>query len=670
MEHKQDFLNQTRETNQFEDQESEKKESVVKKSAKSAVGLFFVTFRLIPYILISVFFVLIIAIIFLALTIAPHYATIKSVYGHGLEAQVQFEKGGQYFQEQKFDLAGEEFAKAEESFSKARDSLKLLETSFLFNIQYLNDQLIVAKDILFIGQKTAESLQSITDFAGEIKSVFASEELNFSQIDIVKKKDVLALVMNSDERFRDLQISLDLVNTTLKDINRHQPLFIFDPIVDPLQQELPRVKRVMDSFMKVLKLLPALTGYPEEKTYLIIMQNNREMRASGGFIGTYGILKVANADLQEMFLDNSYNLDFPVKGILHVEPPEPIREYLRQEDWFFRDSNWWPDFPTSAEKMQWFYHEEGGEEELDGVIAITPNVIEDLLGLMGDFTVEDLTFTGENFWEQLEYQVEYGYYKQGIPESDRKDIIGTLGQMIIAKLYTTPLSDWSALIDLMQKQIEEKHMVFYFNDSEFQEYAHANEWTGEVKPYDGDYLMFIDSNMAALKTDAVMDRTATYKLVQNKNGEVEVELKIKYQNLGVFDWHTTRYRTYTRLYLPNGTELIEIKNGNKVYDTEDIDQYEEFGKQVYGIFFEVEPQTNRDIVWRYKLPTRISQQIEEGKYNLLVQKQIGLPKYNLQLDLEFNQDIKKSGLNGPKDSNKIFYTEVLKKDREYTVVFE
>ena len=178
--------------------------------------------------------------------------------------------------------------------------------------------------------------------------------------------------------------------------------------------------------------------------------------------------------------------------------------------------------------------------------------------------------------------------------------------------------------------------------------------------------MLVDANLAALKTDEVMERTMNYNLSEKDQGFVST-VRVNYQNMGNFSWKTTRYRTYTRLYVPLNSELLSIKVGEEKVKDQDIDLYREFDKTAFGLFFQVEPQQSVTVEWKYRLPESLSKSILE-EYNLMVQKQPGIPKMNLQLDLNFQKSI----LGGPeffKDSgkNQVKHVEVLKKDQQFSV---
>ena len=660
-------------------------DNVGKRISKSAWSYVLIPLKLLPYF-IAVILILAIGIgIFAGVSIAPYYASLKAVYAAGLNGQAELTAAQDFIVKQDFKSALASLTAAEKSFAEAKQGLGIAGQAAIFRSAPVKNQLIVAEDVVEIGSIVARSLKNLTAIGVEIQDTLKMDKLSWQGISSEKKEQMLAIMVDSVDELTAVEGEFKLAGEKLVDINRRQPLFIFDKAVNPLRDKIPKTQKAFGNLVTMAKLLPAFAGYPAERTYLFILENNREMRPSGGFIGTYGILKIENAEIKTFFTDNSYNLDQPYNTKLNIDSPAPMKQYMNQPKWFFRDSNWWPDWPTSAEKAEWFYEQEGGKEKLDGVIAITPTVIENLIGVLGEFKVGDMTFDKKNFWEKLQYEVEFGYNEKGVATSDRKDVIGDLGQQMLARLYTLPMSEWTSLIDLVSEEVQEKQILLYFNDAPMQQLAVENGWAGEVKDFSGDYLMLVDANLAALKTDSVMARTVKYSLTLENNTDSGTdkntdkhadsyiaEAKVTYQNLGTFSWKTTRYRTYTRLYVPAGSDLIGVwADGVPLHAIDvrpgKVDVYSEFGKFAFGVFFEVEPQKAKTIVWKYKLPEAINAQIKNGEYSLLVQKQPGIIDFNLQLDLQFAQKIKQSvkGLSAAK--NQIKHAEVVDRDQIYNV---
>ena len=134
------------------------------------------------------------------------------------------------------------------------------------------------------------------------------------------------------------------------------------------------------------------------------------------------------------------------------------------------------------------------------------------------------------------------------------------------------------------------NILFYFNDPQVQAIAQNLNWSGEVKAVSGDYLMVVDANLAAFKTDRVMEENIFYSLNKSASGVLS-KVVVDYKHTGGFDWKTTRYRSYVRVYVPRGSKLVKASG----FGDGDIDiSQDDFGREGYakdyfGGFVSVEP---------------------------------------------------------------------------------
>ena len=292
-----------------------------------------------------------------------------------------------------------------------------------------------------------------------------------------------------------------------------------------------------------------------------------------------------------------------------------------------RDANWSPDWPTAAEKIKEIFNGESlaidaGSEPFTGIAAITPDFIGDLLRLVGPIVVRGETYTPDNFQPLLQYNVEVAYKDQNISAWDRKDIVDELMSELKSCLFKLSADKLSELIKIVDNNIAEKNLQVYFPNAGWQSLAQEIGLSGEVKNPGSDYLMIIDANLGAFKSDAVIKKDITYTLNQNKDG-LSAVVRLDYRHEGGFDWRTTRYRSYTRIYAPLGSRLISLKGVDET--TADISVTDDSGlnKTVFGFFWTIEPGTGASAILSYNLPDRINVQMKTGVYGLMVQRQAG-----------------------------------------------
>ncbi|MBI5621984.1 DUF4012 domain-containing protein [Candidatus Falkowbacteria bacterium] len=384
-------------------------------------------------------------------------------------------------------------------------------------------------------------------------------------------------------------------------------------------------------------LTRALGGPDGQKNYLIVLQNNHELRPSGGFVGAYGIMTVEDGKIVNWRLDDSYGLDKAAERYLRIEPPPPIKEYIT-DYWWFRDANWSPDWPTSAVQLMSLYGQEGGREKLDGVVALDPTLITDVVDILGPLSVDGLEFNADNFIDDLQYQVEQAYLEQGIPKTNRKDIIGKLASQLMDRLDQAKPLTILKVVTVVLKNLEQKHLLVYSTDPKLQQQLIDHRWAGVVQSFDGDYLMVADANMVARKTDWVMNRTLSYQLRQRGNHLLAI-LTLRYTNTGEYDYRTSRMRDYTRVYVPAGSILLNATGAMQNDRGETADQPgrvtvgSELGKTVFGWFWYINPGESRTAILEYQLPDSLSL---ANAYTLLVQKQAGTAGHPLIIDVKLD----------------------------------
>jgi len=402
------------------------------------------------------------------------------------------------------------------------------------------------------------------------------------------------------------------------------------------------LKANVDLALYKLESIDRLAGYPEKSNFLFLLQNNAELRPTGGFIGTYGIIETNLGDISRFDTHDIYHIDMPVKDKINVTPPQALVKYLGVDRWYMRDSNWSPSWPESARQAEWFFREENKlldkpdiVGDFDGVLGITPSLITDLLYLTGPLTIENVTYDKDNFSKLLEYRVEKGYVDLGVSSWERKEVIGDIAEILKKRLLDLPSSQWPGLINVLSRNLASKDILIYLHDESLNNIIKENNFSGEIVQAPLDYLMVVDANMAAYKTDEVISRSINYNL-EEKDGNLFVNLKIHYAHQGDFDWRTTKYRTYTRIYVPLGSQLVQVSDLGE----EKVSISEDFQKTVFGAFHTIEPGEIGTLQFYYKLPKNLTTKIlEKGEYSLYTQKQPGVKNSKLTIDLKLKNKL-------------------------------
>lgn len=583
-------------------------------------------------------------LLILALALLANYQSFKEIYSKSVAGKNNFLAAQQKISTQDFTGANQEIAQAEQNFTAAQISLR--KVKWAQNIPLLGRQLKAIDNTLTAGINIASALEKITQLGEDAFSVIKDKDISLDKISKKDKEKILKKMYESPVDLQSAQKELELAISAIEGIPDTGLLGVIKNAIAPIKDNLPMLQGVVDKAIPIVEALPSLAGYPGEKTYLFLLENNHELRPTGGFIGTYGILKVANGEIKEFGTDNIYNLDNKGKEFLFIEPPEPLAKVSSQ--WLMRDANWSPDFPTSAQKAEEFYHlETQTNDNIDGVIAVTPEFIKSLIKLTGPIVVQDEEFDENNLVDKLQDTTTMNFWKKGYDDSTRKDIINTMANILLQRVMTLPKEKFADLWQAFVDNVDQKQILLYLKDEHIQQYITEANWDGRIKDteYTGrDYAMVIDANLAALKTDKVMEKDYEYS-ISKEGDDYLVNLKMHYRNNGTgYVGLTTRYISYTRVYVPRGSELISsngfVTDSKEKYGKPTaalVTQDEEFNKTIFEGLIDVEPQTDLTVELNYKLPQEIKDMINSGRYDLYFQKQPGTIDNALILNVNLGQ---------------------------------
>ncbi len=508
-----------------------------------------------------------------------------------------------------------------------------------------------ARDVLTAGRDLAKILTETQGASGAVTGKLPDITTVFKDLTPSQKREILESVALNAPRLRLSASKVDSALASFDSISDTGVSGSLKSDLAPLRGRLLDMRAGINAVLPVAEILPGVLGFPDEKTYLLFLENSTELRPTGGFLSMVGLLKVRDADLMSADVSDVYAYDGPSETFPRPAPPEPIRKYIGIDKWYLRDANWSPDFMVSAGVMQKFFGEESAirfgtaAPHVDGVIAVTPRLAQDVLRLTGPITIDGHKFDADNLIDELEFQVEQGFAKEGISREERKNIVGQLLNETIRRVSAFSLAQMLTLIADAQDALKQRDILLYSDDPDLQRLILEQGWGGQLADVKGDYLAWFDANLASLKTDAVMSRSLRYQVSPGAGGLIG-KVSMTYRNRGTFTWKSTRYRTYARVYVPAGSELLSVAgalDNDKIKDPTGrpgkADIGDELGRRWFGAFISVEPGDTRTLEFTFRLSPSVAAAVASGAYSLDIQKQAGTGKPGLTLDLDFGKKL-------------------------------
>ena len=338
-----------------------------------------------------------------------------------------------------------------------------------------------------------------------------------------------------------------------------------------------------------------IAGTPfESKSYLVVLQNNNELRPSGGRIMAAGSITFKNGLFSDIEISNFEELANLSKNI---DTPYPT-----QDNYSFFDANYDPDFTLAANNLIATYKTVNPNSRFDGVIALNVTVLKDILNIIGSIYVNEERINSKNIFEKIE-------------NSDGQTL-REIGKAIISKSFCSILS-WRNLSDMFVKNFNEKQIQLYVFDKNLQNKLDEKKWSGAwPKNFEGDFLATVEANLGQNQINKYINRALNYRLYLcnpkiNKYCSYEGKIAYTIENVDRSP-EAKNYKGYIRFYFPKNTNL---KSANTNITHEDNQNY-----TVIGTLVNLNPGERKTIEMMVELPEVI---FNQEVYNLYIPKQSG-----------------------------------------------
>ncbi len=537
-----------------------------------------------------------------------------------------------------------ELKKASNNFSQAKnelESINLIIKNIINLTPEYKKEFEAAKKLVAIGEKLSKSAAILTASLDKIKIEKSIDSLNLTEKLTILKNDLNLMLPDLKSAASDLQ-----------KINLNKIPKPYQTKIKKLQIALPILEKNVANFVSSSDLILKLLGQESKKRYLLLFQNNNEIRPTGGFIGSFALVDIDKGNIKKINIPGGGPYDLKAGLKVNVESPKPL--HLINPRWEFQDANWFADLPTSAEKLIWFYEKSGGPT-VDGLIFINATFLEKILTIIEPIELPkyNKTISADNFFQTIQESVELEYDKK---ENKPKQIIADLTPKIINGLLKSDKKQFTEILDLILTSLNEKEIQFYFTNFILEKAVLKNNWGGRLKDTDKDYLNIVSTNIAGEKTDAKIKQTANLEVNIKNDGSITNTLNITKTHLGKKgeNFYGVPNLDYLRIYVPQNSQLISasgfekmppelftilhpeiyqkdptiafINKTKKIESESQTEIFKENGKTVFANWFKIEPGETKTVTLKYKPPFQLNlkKQNQQLDYLNLIKKELNL----------------------------------------------
>lgn len=471
----------------------------------------------------------------------------------------------------------------------------------------------------------AESLDQGASVVGGVINTFEITKTLMSNITDNRQYDLNEISSKLSAELDLLYVNLGFLKSQVDSFNNY-PLSLVKAKLNSSEVDLGDISKKIYAAKEVSSNLNEILGGEKAKKYLILFQNNMEIRPTGGFIGSFAIVTFEKGRLIDVNVSDVYSADGQLNG--HVDPPQAIKDVLGEGGWYMRDANWDPDFPTSASKIEWFLDKEVSEQ-VDGVIGIDLNLVQKLLDVTGPIELPEIgkVINSENLYLTVQNEVEDNFFPGSIKKAT---VLSSLSSKLIEELENLSDEKKPEVLKQVYLSLEERHMQIFLHQQNVQRTLSSLDYTGSVdvatdcglRCFKDSYYL-VDANLGVNKANYFINRSQELYLNLNKEN-IKHELQVTYTNsANVNLGNDGKYKNYARLIIPKDSTVgsVRVYHEGGTYENIEYKTEEISGRKEIGFLLEVLPSTSSKLQISWTIPQdEISQ---GGEYRLKVNKQAG-----------------------------------------------
>ena len=372
------------------------------------------------------------------------------------------------------------------------------------------------------------------------------------------------------------------------------------------------------AFLFIKPFLPFknyLLGTPKPTSYLILLGNDSEIRANGGFAGSYAKV-IANYPKIDLSFQDIYVPNGQLQG--YVAPPAPIQEAFQHGTWQLANADWEPDFATAASSIKWFF-EKGDEINPDNLVILNLTSIKKVLDVVGSFSVPEYEakITPDNLYLFLQGKAEVNFFPGS---TQKKDALTAVGQALKQAILNLPLNKKVKIAQILYQDLVKKNIVVNSTNQYFQTLLETKNFAGRLTSNTPDTFLMVEANLGANKANAYVKRQTTHN-ISIKNNLTTHQVKVQFTNLSPeanpnppFHYGGD-YKAFIRLYLPQDAQYIQLASESGTIKFTPVQKY---GLTELGFWQTTRAQNQSQFTLTYTLP------ITKDKYNLTILKQHSL----------------------------------------------
>lgn len=490
------------------------------------------------------------------------------------------------------------------------------------------------------GVKGARQLvEAITPLSQYIRDFEPAVDFGSSSTKTTREyREYLSEMSKSRYKVDDASYKISLASEMMKNVDTKVfPKQFQNKILD-IKDTIKKIDSSTKLYKEAIIFLPELLGKDGRRRYLVLLQNESEMRATGGWLTSYGIIGVEGGQIREIYVDDIYNAD----GSLRIKnkkyaPPKSMKDALEINEWSFSLANWYPNLGETHLLVETFTKDLGIGNNIDGVITIDVSFLQKLLSKWGGIEVpgEDSIVTSDNVYTKI-----FEMHNNFVPGSTQKTtFLANLANEIVKKILSMKIGEMVALGDVFSSSFDEKHIQATFSNFDALNFFSSRNWAGSLDSRYNSAPAAIDWNWGGNKANLFLDKNYVLNVNVLNKDSIAFEYSLSVENKSVSDKYPYGdYKNYQRIYLPPEAKLLKVEG----FENNKYDVYKESGFKIVAGWFNTPIKNISSLNIAYTLERSAGSEnfpLELNNhdiyFDLNIFKQAGEKRYAYKVDIEY-----------------------------------
>jgi hypothetical protein len=401
-----------------------------------------------------------------------------------------------------YDAAAAAFASAREDFERAQSRMNWSFASVALPLPVIGTNVRSARTLLDVGEELSDTGRRL------------NSDLNPNRLKLTGGKVPLAQLAEMTPGLERAADQLETAVARVRSANRPYLASPLEQAVKDFDRRVSPAAVAARSVATAARLAPAMFGADGPRRYFLAIQNSAELRATGGFMGSFGELEAVDGTVRLTRIGRISELRDAVPTAAVDRTFDAPADFMRRFDGRLEGVRQWthvnisPDLPIVADIIRQLYPQSGGRP-IDGVIALDPVGIAALLRVTGPVTVEGWPepVTTDNV-VNISLRDQYTRFPD---RAVREDFLANVTEVVWQRLTSGDIGDPAGLVRALGAASGERHLqVALFPRSEAA-FVKSLGISGRVPPVPSDSLLIVNHNAAGNKLDYYMSRRVKYR---------------------------------------------------------------------------------------------------------------------------------------------------------------